>query len=100
MMTKIELFNAKNSSNMLENGMEIEIKSVGTFPEHDKDGNDVTASAFVATDGTVYTAISKTIADSVELLDEILEENGTVTIRVISKQSNSGREFKQLQIIE
>lgn len=100
MMTKIELFNAKNSSNALENGMQIEVKSVGTFPEHDKDGNDVTATALVATDGTVYTAISKTIADSIELLDEILQENGTVTVMVIAKNSNNGREFKQLQIIE
>lgn len=100
MMTKIELFNAKNSSNALENGMQIEIKSVGTFPEHDKDGNEVTATALVSTDGTVYTAISKTIADSIELLDEILQENGTVTVEVIAKKSNNGREFKQLQIIE
>ena len=99
-MTKIELYNAKNSSNALENGMQIEVKSVGTFPEHDKDGNEVTATALVATDGTVYTAISKTIADSIELLDEILQENGTVTIEVIAKKSNNGREFKQLQIIE
>lgn len=100
MMTKIELFNAKNNGKKLEAGMKIEVKAVGTFPEHDKDGNDVTASALVSTDGNVYTAISSTIADSLELLDEIIAEEGAVTVEVIVGTSNAGREFKQLQIIE
>lgn len=100
MMTKIELFNAKNSGKKLEKGMQIEVKSVGTFEDTDKDGNTVTASALVATDGSVYTAISSTIADSLSLLDEILSENGAVTVEVMVSTSSAGREFKQLQIIQ
>lgn len=99
MMTKIELFNAKNSGQKLEKGMQIEVKSVGTFEDKDKDGNVVTASALVATDGTVYTAISATIADSLSLLDEIISEEGAVTVEVLVSKSSQGREFKQLQII-
>lgn len=100
MMTKKELFNAKNSGKKLEAGMKVEVKAVGTFADHDKDGNDVTASALVATDGNVYTAISSTIADSLDLLDEIIQEEGAVTVEVVVSTSNSGREFKQLQIVE
>jgi len=99
MMTKIELFNAKNSGKKLEKGMQIEVKSVGTFEDTDKDGNAVTASALVATDGNVYTAISATIAESLNLLDEILSEEGTVTVEVQESTSSAGRTFKQLSII-
>lgn len=99
MMTKRELFNAKNCGNKMEAGMEIEVKSVGSFEDKDKDGNVVTASALVATDGKVYTAISATIADSLALLDEIISEEGAVTVKVIESTSQSGRTFKQLEII-
>lgn len=100
MMTKRELFNAKNCGNKMEAGMEIEVKAVGTFEDHDKDGNDVTASALVSTDGSVYTAISATIADSLALLDEIISEEGAVKVKVIEGTSGAGRKFKQLQIID
>lgn len=99
MMTKRELFNAKNSGKKLEAGMEIEVKAVGTFEDTDKDGNNVTASALVSTDGNVYTAISATIASSLELLDEIISDEGAVTVQVIEGTSSAGRTFKQLQII-
>lgn len=99
MMTKRELFNAKNCGNKMEAGMEIEVKAVGTFQDTDKDGNDVTASALVSTDGKVYTAISATIADSLELLDEIISEEGAVTVKVMEGTSQAGRIFKQLEIL-
>lgn len=99
MMTKRELFNAKNCGNKMEAGMEIEVKSVGSFTDKDKDGNTVTASALVSTDGKVYTAISATIADSLDALDEIITEEGAVTVRVIESTSQAGRTFKQLEII-
>lgn len=99
-MTKRELFNAKNSGKKLEAGMEIEVKAVGTFEDTDKDGNAVTASALVSTDGNVYTAISATIASSLELLDEIITEEGAVKVKVIEGTSASGRQFKQLQILD
>lgn len=100
MMTKKELFNAKNSGKKLEKGMQIEVKSVGTFEDTDKDGNPVKASALVATDGNVYTAISATIADSLDLLDDIISEEGAVTVEVQENTSSAGRTFKQLSIID
>ncbi|MBP3338346.1 MAG: hypothetical protein J6L69_02960 [Lachnospiraceae bacterium] len=100
MMTKKELFNAKNSGKKLEKGMQIEVKSVGTFEDTDKDGNPVKASALVASDGNVYTAISATIADSLDLLDDIISEEGAVTVEVQENTSSAGRTFKQLSIID
>lgn len=100
MMTKVELFNAKSCGQKMEKDMIIEVKSVGTYEDTDKDGNPVKATALVATDGTVYTAISATINESLDMLDDILQDNGTVTVKVIENVSNSGREFKQLMIIE
>lgn len=99
-MTKRELFNAKNSGKKLEAGMEIEVKSVGSFEDTDKDGNAVTASALVSTDGNVYTAISATVASSLDLLDDIISDEGAVTVKVIEGTSASGRQFKQLQIVD
>ena len=100
MMTQKELFNSKNSGKKLEKGMQIEVKSVGTFEDTDKDGNPVKASALVATDGNVYTAISATIADSLDLLDDIISEEGAVTVEVQENTSSAGRTFKQLSIID
>lgn len=99
-MTKVELFNAKSCGQKLEKGMTIEVKAIGSFDDVDKDGNPVKASALVASNGDVYTAISSTIYNSLEMLDEILKEQGTVTVEVIESNSNNGRAFKQLKIVE
>lgn len=98
-MTKRELFNAKNSGRKIEEGMTIEVVSVGTFTDSDKDGNEVTATALVSKTGEVYTCISATVASSVDLLGEILDDEGCVTVKVIEGTSNNGRKFKQLQIL-
>lgn len=99
MMTKKELFNAKNSGKKLEADMTIRVVSVGQFEDTDKDGNPVTATALVAEDGNVYTCISSTVASSIELLSEIIDEEGTVDVKVVEGTSNNGRKFKQLQIL-
>lgn len=98
-MTKRELFNAKNSGKKIEKGMKIDVTAVGTFDDVDKDGNSVKAFALVSTDGNVYTGISATISSSLDMLEEIIKEEGTVTVEVIESVSNGGRTFKQLQIL-
>ena len=40
MLSKKELFNAKSSSHPIKAGMEIDVKNVGSYPDHDKDGNE------------------------------------------------------------
>ena len=100
MLNKIDLFNAKNAGTPIEAGLEMVVTSVGTFPDKDKDGHDVTVSVLKCEDGNVYTTISGTVSNSIEMLDDILKDNGKVTIKVNQGKSNSGREFYQLQIIE
>ena len=104
MLSKKELFNARSASEKLEAGLEIPVVNVGTYPDTDKDGNDVTVSVLVAEDGTVYAGISSTVAESIPMLDELLEEakqNGenTVTVEVMEKKSNNGRNFMQLKAL-
>ena len=98
-MTNRELFNAKNAGQKIEVGMIIEVVKIGEFPDTDKDGKDIIVSAMQTPDGSIYTTISATIHDSMDLLGEILSEEGSVTIKVNENVSNNGRKFFQLQII-
>ena len=99
MFSKKELFNAKNAGRKIENGAVFTVVNVGTFPDVDKDGNDVTVTALQTDTGEIYTSISATIANSIDMLDEIIAEVGAVTVKVNENVSNGGRKFYQLQII-
>ena len=99
MLSKKALFNAKNAGKKVENGITIDVVNVGTFEDKDKDGHDVTVSVLESKDGEVYTSISATIAASIDMLDDILKDEGTVTVQVVQNKSNNNREFYQLQII-
>lgn len=98
-MTNRELFNAKNAGQKIEVGMIIEVVKIGEFPDTDKDGKDIIVSAMQSADGTIYTTISATIHDSMDLLGDILAEEGSVKVKVNENVSNNGRKFFQLQII-
>ena len=98
-MTNRELFNAKNAGQKIEVGMIIEVVKIGEFPDTDKDGKDIIVSAMQSSDGTIYTTISATIHDSMDLLGDILDEEGSVKVKVNENVSNNGRKFFQLQII-
>ena len=103
MLSKKELFNARSSSEELTEGLVIEVKAVGAYPDKDKDGNDVNVSVIVDVDGTVYAGISSTVAESIPMLDELIaeaDENGeTVSVEVIQKTSKNGRKFTQLKAL-
>lgn len=99
MMTKKELFNAKNAGQKIEKDMIIEVVSLGQFEDKDKDGNDVTVTCLASIDGNIYTTISATIGNSIDLLEDILEDEGTVKVKVNQSKSNGGRDFYQLQIL-
>lgn len=98
-LSKKDLFNAKNAGQKIEAGMEIVVVGVGCFPDTDKDGHDVVVTALKDEDGSIYTTISATINNSIDLLDDIISDEERVHVRVIQNTSNSGREFYQLQII-
>lgn len=99
MMTKKELFNAKNNGQKIEKGMHINVVNVGTFADVDKDGNDVTVTALMDKNGAIYTTISATIANSVDLLTDILADDGETEVVVKEATSNGGRKFFMLEVL-
>lgn len=99
-MTKRDLFNAKNNGQKIENGLVIEVAEVGSFQDTDKDGNNVTVSALKTPGGDIYTSISATIANSLDMLSDIIADEGAVKVKVVQNKSNGGREFYQLAIID
>ena len=97
-LTKRDLYNAKNASAKLEKGLEFVLVAVGSYADKDKDGNEVNVTVLKAEDGTIYTTISNTIYESIDMLEDILTDEGQVTINVITKKSAGGREYFQLVI--
>jgi hypothetical protein len=99
MLTKKELFNAKVSSKKIEKGLQIDVVNVGTYDDTDKDGNPVAVSVLVDKDGAVFTSISKTINEALDMLADIISDDGHALIEVCENTSNSGRKFYQLMIL-
>lgn len=99
MLSKKELFNAKASSQKIEEGLQIDVVNVGSYGDTDKDGNPVTVSVLVAKDGAVFTSISKTVNDVLDMLEDIVSDEGHAVIEVCENTSNNGRKFYQLMIL-
>lgn len=99
MLSKKELFNAKASSQKIEKGLQIDVINVGSYADTDKDGNPVTVSVLVDKDGAVFTSISKTVNDVLDMLEDIVSEDGHALVEVTENTSNSGRNFYQLMIL-
>ena len=99
MLSKKELFNAKASSQKIEKGLQIDVVNVGSYADTDKDDNPVTVSVLVDKDGVVFTSISKTINETLDMLEDIISEDGHALIEVCENTSNSGRKFYQLMVL-
>lgn len=99
MLTKKELFNAKASSRKIEKGLQIDVVNVGEYADTDKDGNPVTVSVLVDKDETVFTSISKTVNEAIDMLEDIISDEGHVLIEVRENTSNNNRKFYQLMIV-
>lgn len=99
MLTKKELFNAKSASQKIEKGLQIDVVNVGSYADTDKDGNPVTVSVLVNADGTVYSSISKTVNDMLDMLEDIISDDGHVLVEIVESTSNNGRNFYQLRML-
>lgn len=99
MLSKKELFNAKASSQKLEKGLQIDVTNVGEYADTDKDGAPVTVSVLVDKEGTVFTSISKTVYETLHMLEDIISDDGHVLVEVCENTSNSGRKFYQLMAL-
>lgn len=101
-MTSVDLFNAKNCSKAVEDGLKIEVIDVGSFEDVDKDGHPVTVSVLKDKSGEIYCSISATVAKSLDLLAQVIKEydGKAVPIEVIKSVSSNNREFYQLKIVQ
>lgn len=99
MLSKKELFNAKASGQKIEKGLQIDVVNVGSYSDTDKDGNPVMVSVLVDKNGSVFTSISKTVNESLDMLADIISDDGHAVVEVCESTSNSGRKFYQLMIV-
>lgn len=99
MLSKKELFNAKASGQKIEKGLQIDVVNVGSYADTDKDGNSVLVSVLVDKNGSVFTSISKTVNESLDMLTDIISDDGHAVVEVCESTSNSGRKFYQLMIV-
>lgn len=99
MLSKKELFNAKASSQKIEKGLQIDVVNVGSYEDTDKDGKPVTVTVLVDKNGTVFTSISKTVNETLDMLEDIISDDGHALIVVCENTSNSGRNFYQLMLV-
>ena len=99
MLSKKELFNAKSSSQKIEKGLQIDVVNVGSYEDTDKDGNLVTVSVLVDNEGVVFTSISKTISEALDMLEDIISEDGHAYVEICENTSNNGRKFYQLMLV-
>lgn len=98
MLSKKELFNAKASSHKIEKGLQLDVVNVDEYTDTDREGNPVKVSVLVDKDGEVFTSISKTVNESLEMLADIISDEGHALIEVRENTSNNGRKFYQLMI--
>lgn len=99
MLSKKELFNAKASGQKIEKGLQIDVVNVGTYADTDKDGNSVDVSVLVDENGSVFTSISKTVNETLDMLEDIISDDGHALVEVCENTSNSGRKFYQLMLV-
>lgn len=99
MLSKKELFNAKASGQKIEKGLQIDVVNVGSYADTDKDGNPVEVSVLVDKNGSVFTSISKTVNEVLDMLEDIISDDGHAVVEVCENTSNSGRQFYQLMLV-
>lgn len=99
MLSKKELFNAKASGQKIEKGLQINVVNVGSYADTDKDGNPVDVSVLVDKNGSVFTSISKTVNEALDMLEDIISDDGHAVVEVCENTSNSGRKFYQLMLV-
>lgn len=99
MLSKKELFNAKASSQKIEKGLQIDVVNVGEYTDTNREGNSVKVSVLVDKNGAVFTSISKTVNEALDMLEDIISDEGHALIEVCENTSNNGRKFYQLMIL-
>lgn len=97
-MTKKDLFNAKNSAHKMEKDLLITVVDCDSFKDITKDGIEVDVSVLKSETGEMFSSISKTIYQSIDMLTDIIADEGKVNVIVRESKSANGRDFLHLEI--
>lgn len=103
-----ENFNKKDAINMRNglplkdepNGKTFNISKAAVVEDTDEETGELkNVSVLIDSDGKCYTTISATIADIMNDCIELLDAGESVTLELIKRTSNAGREFLTFQVI-
>lgn len=82
------------------NGKTFAISKAAVVEDTDEETGELkNVSVLVDSDGKCYTSISATIADIMDDCIELLNDGESVTLELIKRKSNAGREFLTLQVV-
>lgn len=103
---RIKLHNAKSVAGVGLKDVKdkvLEIEGVAVYPQMTDENGLVLATALFGTDGVVYSGISASVAENAEdLIDnyDLFAEDGIMKVKVVAGESNSGRTYLTLGIVE
>lgn len=106
---KIKVYNSQNGASHslkhMDNGQTFEVEDALQYQDEVSSYGEKqtsTISVLYGTDGETYAGISDSVAKAVEGLFDILSDESfdKVTVKLVKQESNSGREFLNLQIVD
>lgn len=101
--TKRDEINARNSFALqdLENGAVLTVPKAGLITRPDMEtGEPKEVAVLVTDDGTVYSAISATVCDTMDDIVDLIEDEGNaIQVRLNKRKSKAGREFLSLTVL-
>lgn len=98
---KKDMMNAKSASIALKDiaGETIEINGIVTGDIVDNEGEKRNAMYLKGTDGSYYCSISATCMRLTDDIESIIEEEGSVKVKVVGRKAKSGRDFISLIVL-
>lgn len=100
--TKKDNVNARNGFSLQDVAQDeiLKINKAAIVMGSDKDsGNNRQVAVLMSDDGVVYTSISENVLDAMDDICELIDETGSVDIRVFKRKSKQGRDFISLSIL-
>lgn len=103
-----ENFNKKDAINMRNglplkdepNGKTFNISKAAVVEDSDEETGELkNVSVLIDSDGKCYTTISATVADIMDDCIQLLDAGESVTLELIKRESNAGREFLTFQVL-
>lgn len=99
---KRDMANARNGYSFkdLEKPCNITVVAAARTEDLDEEtGETKNVTIFKTADNEYYTGISDSIYENAELLEELINEEGPVQIRINERKSNAGRDFLTMIIL-